>query len=204
MSKNAKLCIYYIAIADSVLYLLVVMGYFIFQTSTSLTCWETTTIISAPIILLVLLSILDTANNDKEVFKTSAIVFMGCTTALTATAHFVNITVTRVLEANGIGIPYYFKIGQWPSVEMAIDYLAWGFFMGLALIFTAVAMTSDADMKKIKYTTYICGGLCLLGMLGPLLGNEILWFIAVAGYAVGIPVICIQMILLHKKQMNRS
>ena len=28
-------------------------------------------------------------------------------------------------------VPFYYQIGQWPSVEMAIDYLAWGFFMGI-------------------------------------------------------------------------
>lgn len=52
------------------------------------------------------------------------LVFMTSTCALTSVSHIVNITVTRVLISDGIEVPAYFQIGFWPSVEMAIDYLA--------------------------------------------------------------------------------
>lgn len=45
--------------------------------------------------------------------------------------------VMRPLINEGVDVPSYFQIGQWPSVEMAIDYLAWGFFLGMAFICAA-------------------------------------------------------------------
>ena len=48
---------------------------------------------------------------------------MACGVTLTSVAHIVNITVTRRLISNGINVPDYFRIGYFPSVEMAVDYL---------------------------------------------------------------------------------
>ena len=201
MSQKTKLNIAYLGIVNSILYLLVVAGYFITETNMALTCWQVVIIISAPVILIVLLSILENSDNTKISWKMAAISFMTCTTALTGVSHFVNITVTRNLEANGINVPDYFKIGQLPSVQWAIDYLAWGFFMGLAFIFTAAAISpTDTYMKRVRLTLIISGCLCLLGMSSPIFSNEILWFIAVVGYAIGTPVICVQMISFYKKQ----
>lgn len=50
--------------------------------------------------------------------------FMACICTLTSAAHIVNITVARTLISEGADVPAYFQIGFWPSVEMAIDYLA--------------------------------------------------------------------------------
>jgi len=53
------------------------------------------------------------------------------------------------------------------------------------------------ELKKVKYTMLICGCLCIVGMSGPIFRNDLLWFIAVIGYAIGTPIICIQMIRFY-------
>ncbi|MCR5824108.1 MAG: hypothetical protein K6G60_06740 [Lachnospiraceae bacterium] len=119
-------------------------------------------------------------------------VFMGCTCALTGAAHIVNISVTRRLISEGVEVPLYFQIGQWPSVEMAVDYLAWGFFMGLAFICLALPIASpDKAARHMKVISLICGILCLTGFIGALFINENIWYLAPLGYGFGLLVLCI-------------
>jgi cyanate permease len=83
----------------------------------------------------------------------------------------------------------------------ANDPLAWGFFMGLAFIFTSLSLAvENPKIKKIKITAMVCGCLCLLGLLGPILDITSIWFIAVAGYGIGTPVICVLLLEFIKNQ----
>lgn len=162
----------------------------------ALTIWELMTFLSAPVELLVLLD-LSNLVNATAIYKNAMLVFMACACALTSVAHIVNITVTRRLISEGINVPEYFRIGFWPSVEMAIDYLAWGFFVGLAFLCIGFA-TNSKDKQKliIKVTVLVCGMLCLSGFFGAIFINENLWYVAPMGYGLGSMIICIQMMRL--------
>ena len=122
-----------IGITTCILYFASVGIFLITKAETALTVWELMTILSAPVVLFVLLE-LSTLVSIASTYKKAMFAFMTCTCALTGANHIVNITVTRALISEGVDIPTYFKIGFWPSVEMAIDYLAWGFFTGLAFL----------------------------------------------------------------------
>lgn len=188
-----------LGIVDVTIYAITVILYLIYKTEELLTLWEVITFLSAPVMLLVLLDILNNNRHVNLIFQRLTIVFMTCTIMLTSLAHFVNIVVTRRLIAEGINIPTFFQIGYWPSVEMAIDYLAWGFFMGLAFIMTSFALfKTDNLVKRLKLTLLICGSLCLIGFLGTVLINENFWYLAPFGYGIGTIVICIEMLLASK------
>ncbi len=182
-----------IGIANVVLYFLSVVLYLILKTETALTLWELMTVLSGPLMLIVLLE-LGKIISVPEKNQKAMTVFMGCTCALTAAAHIVNISVTRNLIKNGIDVPPYFQIGFWPSVEMAIDYLAWGFFMGLAFLCVSLPI-KDAEKSKqrIKIVTLINSILCLGGFTGALFINENLWYLAPMGYGIGWIVMCVLM-----------
>lgn len=182
-----------IGIANVVLYFLSVVLYLILKTETALTLWELMTVLSGPLMLIVLLE-LEKIISVPEKNQKAMTVFMGCTCALTAAAHIVNISVTRNLIKNGINVPPYFQIGFWPSVEMAIDYLAWGFFMGLAFLCASLHI-KDAEKSKqrIKIVTLINSILCLGGFTGALFINENLWYLAPMGYGIGWIVMCVLM-----------
>lgn len=125
---------------------------------------------------------------------------MGCTILLTSVAHFTSITVTRQLITDGVNVPTYLQIGYWPSLEMSIDYLAWGLFMGLAFITTGMALKQSTSVKsKLRITLYLCGCLCLLGLLGTVIINENCWYLAPLGYGLGTIIICIEMIIIERK-----
>ena len=185
-----------IGVFTCILYFISVGLSLITKEEAALTIWELMTFLSAPVELLV---VLDLSNlvNATAIYKNAMLVFMACACALTSVAHIVNITVTRRLISEGINVPEYFRIGFWPSVEMAIDYLAWGFFVGLAFLCIGFA-TNSKDKQKliIKVTVLVCGMLCLSGFFGAIFINENLWYVAPMGYGLGSMIICIQMMRL--------
>lgn len=92
--------------------------------------------------------------------------------------------------SEGIDVPLYYQIGQWPSVEMAIDYLAWGFFMGLAFLCISIAKSNREETKGMQIIALIDGILCLVGFAGALCINENMWYVAPMGYGLGLLVLC--------------
>lgn len=184
MSKETKMAIAYIGIGLTIVYFLAVAGYFLTESSLMSGCWEAMIILSGPIMLVVLISILENADENKKGFKTAAIAFMTCTTAITTAAHYANVVSPdkTIME---------FQLD---------DTLAWGFFMGLAFIFTSIALSSEIPkLKRVKYTTMVSGCLCLMGLFGPIFDIAPLWLIAVVGYGIGTPIICMQLISFYKK-----
>lgn len=189
----------YIGFLTCILYFLAVILFLITQTGIALTIWEIFTIIGAPVILFVLIEL---ANRMKVAltYRNAMLVFMSCTCSLTGLTHIVNITVTRKLIADGINVPNYFRIGYWPSIVMAVDYLAWGFFMGLAFLSVGFAINcSDKQNSKMKIIVLVCGILCLTGFLGVIFINENLWYLAPIGYGFGVILICIKMIKIKNE-----
>lgn len=183
-----------IGIITCVLYFLSVGLFLITKSEAALTTWELMTIFSAPVVLFVLLE-LSNLLSITSIYKKAMLVFMSCTCALTGAAHIVDITVTRKLISEGVNVPVYFQIGFWPSVEMAIDYLAWGFFTGLAFLCIGVAINNKDKAKHIiKATLLICGIFCLIGFFGTVFVNENIWYVAPMGYGFGTMFICIQML----------
>ncbi len=183
-----------IGIATAILYFVAVSSFLIFKTELTLTIWELLTVFSAPIVTVVLLK-LHNLFSSKTIYKSITTVSMSCTCALTAMAHIVNIAVTRPLIKQGVNVPTYFQIGYWPSVEMAVDYVAWGFFCGLAFLSLALSISH----KKIRLIAYICAVICQIGFWGTLFLHESMWYLAPLGYGVGFMILCVNSILALKK-----
>lgn len=185
-------------IITCVLYFISVGLFLVTKSETALTLWELMTVFSAPVLLFVLLEIAVLAS-APAVYKNTMLAFMTCACALTGVAHIINITVTRPLISQGIDVPYFFQIGFWPSVEMAVDYLAWGFFTGLAFLCAGIAVKiKDKTKRHIKITLLISGMLCITGFFGTIFINENMWYAAPVGYGFGSMVVCIQMLRLKR------
>lgn len=204
METKSRLAIAYLGILASATYLIVSAAFIATSSPAFLAGMEIVTILSAPVFLLVIESLLQDCPKSKIFLKQLAIIFMSSCMILTVSAHFINLTVTGPLMDRGIDVPKYFQIGQWPSVEMAIDYLAWGFFMGLAFICSSLAISGEPHTRRLKTTTFACGCLCLAGLMGPVSGKEAIWLLAVIGYGIGTPLICMEMIRLGKKSERFS
>jgi hypothetical protein len=189
----------YIGIITCVLYFISVSMFLITKTEIALTIWEMFTIIGAPVILFVLID-LSNQMNIAPSYRNAMLVFMSCNCSLTGLAHIINITVTRKLISDGINVPNYFRIGYWPSVEMAVDYLAWGFFMGLAFLSVGIAINRINKQNLVmRIIVLLCGILCLTGFFGTVFIDENLWYLAPLGYGFGTILICFKILKIQKE-----
>ncbi len=187
-----------ISIISILLYFVAVTLFLITKTDVALTLWELMTIEGALVYVVLLIKLCDKFKCN-EIYKRLISIFLACACTLTSVTHIVNITVTRNLISQGVNVPDYFKIGYWPSVEMAVDYLAWGLFTGLAFFCLGIAI-KEKSSKFIKCTSIITGVLCILGFIGAIFINENMWYLAPMGYGI-IPIaICIKLIKLNKER----
>lgn len=169
---------------------------------------ELVTMASGIFMIMLVLTFPFSKTENFITYKIIACIFSAACMVLTNVAHMVNLTVTEQLLKNGVSIPDYLRIGKWPSVEMAIDYLAWGLFMGLAFIFSSFGIDKEKTVNKLKTILFICGCLCLVGFFCAILINENLWYIAPMGYGFGTLIICIELLIINKKlsqlQLNQN
>jgi hypothetical protein len=191
--------IIYSGIVLCLIYFIVTFMLILTGSKSLLTAMEIVTMVSGVFMLLLILILPSSSTELTKIYRIASVAFATGSMILTNVAHFVNLTVTERLLRLGMSIPDFFQIGKWPSIEMAIDYLAWGMFMGLAFISAFVFTPKEKIYKNLKYTLLICGILCILGFLGVII-NENLWYLAPLGYGVGTVVICIELLLIQKKQ----
>lgn len=178
MSRHAKFVIAWAGIVVAIAYFGVVISYSITQLAWVYRCWEAMIVLSAVAVWLVLLSLLESA--EKTTWKIAAIASSTCMMGITTAVHWPAVIGSIVPTP---GLP-------------PIDTLAWGLFMGFAFLFSAASLPTS----KLRLTTTVCGCLCLLGLAGAMVGNELLWMIAVAGYGIGTPVISGQLLARYRKE----
>lgn len=173
-----------------IFYFISVMFFLITKTDVALTIWELMTIIGGFVYLVLFVKLSEKISSDNF-YKRLISIFMACGVTLISVAHIVNITVTRRLIADGIDVPNYFRIGYWPSVEMVVDYLGWGLFIGLSFLCISISI-KNKKYNSIKRTCLLSSMLCLMGFIGALFINENMWYIATIGYGI-IPIyLCIK------------
>jgi hypothetical protein len=132
---------------------------------------EVVVIVVAVILVMLMAAIHDAAPPRSKIFSGMAFGWTLVTAALTITVHFVELTVARRVDAQAIpGFPRLFDF-QWPSLLMAVELLAWHLFFGLALLFAAFAFTGRGTAATVRIGLTISGVLCLMGLLGPALGD---------------------------------
>ncbi len=158
----------------------------------ALTLWELMTVAGAVTMLIVMIAIGE-ANDIKPVYRRFLMISLSGTVFLTSAAHFTSIGVVRPLAAQGENIPDYFRIGTFPSLEMTVDYTAWGFFMGLAFISLFLGIKNRA----LKMMSLICGILCFVGFTGSFF-LDFLWYPAILGYGFGFLIMCIYLCMSQK------
>ena len=96
--------------------------------------------------------------------------------------HFVELTAMRQLGSASL---------EWPSLGYALELLAWDVFLGLSLIFAAFTFEDSDRECRVRRGLLVCGILCLLGIVGPMVGNMRLQLVGVFAYGGVLPVVCL-------------
>jgi hypothetical protein len=143
---------------------------------------ELLTLLVAPILLVMMAAVRRRAPEALQAVSSLAFAFMTLTTGLTSAVHFVALTATRQL-GNALLV--------WPSSAYAVELLAWDGFLGLSLVFAAFTFQPGGRERHVRRGLLACGLLCLLGIVGPVVGNMRLQLVGVFAYGGLLPVVCL-------------
>lgn len=143
---------------------------------------EWLTLIAAFLMLVMMAAIHERAPEDRKTVSTVALAFMILTCGMTSVVHFVDLTAARQLGSASL---------VWPSRAYAVELLAWDVFLGLSLLFAAFTFNASGRESRVRRGLLLCGTLCLLGVVGPIVGNMRLQLVGVLGYGGVLPVVCL-------------
>jgi hypothetical protein len=144
----------------------------------------------APVMVMLMVAVYACAPASAKTKALAALGWMLAAAATTVTVHFVLLTVGRRLNASTF--PGYAQVFSftWPSVFYAVDIVAWDVFLGLSLLFAAPVFRGAGDARA-RLGLFIAGVLCLVGLVGPAVGNLAWRGLGILGYAVVLPLACL-------------
>ena len=155
----------------------------------TLAVMEVLTLISAPLMVIVISAIHAYASADRKIYGVIALAFITVFAAMTSAVHFVELTAVRQRGSSGM---------VWPSTGYAVELLAWNLFLGLALIFAAPVFDGSGPEHGVRRGLLTSGALCVAGIVGPAVGNMRLQLVGVFGYAVVLPVVSFMLARLFR------
>ena len=131
---------------------------------------------------------------DKRIFSLISLIFVTLFSAATSINRWVHLTVVRESLALDItqGLDWFTPYGE-HSIMFAIEMLAYGWFLGFALL--AMAPVFHGQSAKLESSLFWVllgsGVLCLLGGTGELLAVEsmLLFMMSMTGWALGLGLI---------------
>ncbi|HEU4860571.1 MAG TPA: hypothetical protein VFT15_12075, partial [Chitinophagaceae bacterium] len=152
---------------------------------------EVMTLVSAPLLVLLMVAIHECAPQSAKVFSLTALGWMLLLAGSTVIVHFINLTLWRQISVQQ-KIDYVRFLGwEWPSMMYAIELVAWHLFFGLSMFFAAFVFKGKRWEKVVRIALIATGLLCIFGLIGPLVGDLIWRLIGVFGYGVGFPIVCV-------------
>jgi hypothetical protein len=153
-----------------------------------------------PAVVALFASIYTYAPAEKKTYSLAAFGFALLMVGLTAFVHFVQLFVVRQTTSAAVRELFSFYSSDGRMLPMfAADMLAWDFFFGFALLFTAPVFRGDRLQNAIRFVLLVSGGLCLIGVAFPLTGNPGFQLPAIMGYAFGFPVVCLLLAILFAR-----
>ena len=152
---------------------------------------EVLTLIGAPLLILLIAAIHECAPKDAKVFSLTSLGWMILLAGTTIIVHFVNLTLWRQISIEQRTDFVRFLGWEWPSMLFAMELVAWHLFFGLSMFFAAFAFIGKGREKVVRIALIVTGLLCIIGLVGPLLGNLMWRSIGIFGYGIAFPVVCI-------------
>ncbi len=113
------------------------------------------------------------APNERKLFSQASLAFIVIFAALTCINRYVALTVVKqsLSTGNTNGLQWFMPY-QWPSVMMAVEFLAWGFFFGLACLCLAPVFRGGKWGSLIFWLLIFTGILSLFSLVGQVVGSN--------------------------------
>ncbi|MFN0098942.1 MAG: hypothetical protein ACKVS7_09735 [Gemmatimonadaceae bacterium] len=141
---------------------------------------EVLTIASALPLLALFIALHASAEPARQLWGTLSACFAAMFAFATTGVHLVELTSGRATGSHGL---------VWPSATYAVELFAWDFLLGLALVLAARALPATERARRLRLCLRATGGLCLAGLIGPLVGDMRMQLVGVFGYAVLLPIV---------------
>ncbi len=108
---------------------------------------------------------------DRKLFSQASLAMIVIFAALTSINRYVALTVVKqsLAAGNTNGLQWFLPYG-WPSVMLALEILAWGFFFGLACLLLAPVFSKGRLERSISWILIVTGILSLLAVAGQMSG----------------------------------
>jgi hypothetical protein len=159
---------------------------------------EIITIISSVILCILMAAIHLCTSKPFKIFSLLALGWMFITAGITVTVHMAELTVFRQFDPETKNQFERLFVFEWPSLLYGIEFVAWHIGFGLSLLFAAFAFQGNGKEKVVRIGLITVGLLCLIGLIGPAIGNLVWRLIGVFGYGIVFPIICAIMAQVFK------
>lgn len=175
----------------------VVVGFGIAQAGLSdpivdpiLAVMEIITMIAALLIVVLMSAVHGYASENRKTLSLIALSFAVLMAGLTSGVHFIALTAGRQTG---------FAALEWPSALYATELLAWDVFLGLSLLFAAPVFAGAGLLAVARWAVTATGALCVIGAIGPIVGDMALQRIGIVGYGVALPIACLILALVFRR-----
>jgi hypothetical protein len=156
---------------------------------------EVITLLAALLFVVLMVAIYGYASEDRKPLALIALAFGAAMAGLTSGVHFAALTWGRQTG---------FTVLEWPSMLYAVDLLAWDVFLGLSLLFAAPVFVGPGLHSRARWSLAATGALCLVGAVGPIIGNMAIQRIGVVGYGVLLPISCLILAFVFRENNQRN
>jgi hypothetical protein len=142
---------------------------------------------SVPIFIFLWVLLNNTISPDKRIFTQTSLALIVIFATLTSINRYIAMTVVRQSMDTGItdGLNWFMPYG-WPSIMAALEVLAWGFFLGLAMFALAPAFRAGKLEHTIFWTLFISGFFSLIAVLGQVLNSALLNMLGIIAWGPGL------------------
>jgi uncharacterized membrane protein len=163
---------------------------------------EALMILFAVLLVVMMAAVYAYAPPERKTSSLAALAFTICFAVTTCGVHFVSLTLGRQTDPRVLPLlSHQLSTGNWPTLAMSLDLLAWDFFLGVALVFAARVFKGEAS-RRVRVSMTLAGALCLVGTLGPASGHLPIQYFGIAGYAFVLPLACALLTMFFWRERN--
>jgi hypothetical protein len=145
------------------------------------------TLLVAPCMILLWAVIYQVTPAGKRAFSLGSLVLMAIFATLTSINRYNALTTVPQATAMGVseGLEWFLPYGR-PSIMLAMEVLAWGYYYGLACLCLAPVFGRDRLERAVFWTLIASAGLSLVSPLGHILNNPLFTMLGALAWGPGL------------------
>lgn len=157
-------------------------------------------LLAAPVMVLLWTVVHRALPPERRVLSQASLAFVTVFAALTGINRYVSLTVVPQARRAGMtdGLEWFTPYA-WPSVMTAIEMLAWGWWLGLAMLTLAPAFREGRLERALRGALLATGALCLVGVLSQVTGVEAFAAVGVLGWGPGMMAVFVLLALWFRR-----